>query len=465
MPYPRPEPDPAPSLATSAASASVQAESPQFITDFADLAARFSAQTGGGLPTELAAELALEIVLNEIVMQACLATGATGAAIVLKRDEEMVCRATSGVTAPDLGSVLETSSGILGECLRSRRAERADDTLTDTRADAAASLRLGVRSVMVMPLVRGEELVGAFELFSSSAFAFGDRDERTLEALAGRTLNSLERAAQPLQELPIVSHSAETVAKAAENNAVETATAAQGEESVSRSRLDYVTLVLAAAVVAGAVLLGMLLGRHFELQKKAKAREHSGATTSTIVNASAAAKAPTDVNPSATAASSGGTALTAAPSKSPASKPIPPGSLQVFQNGKEIFRLSPGASDANQQIGVQQAASIESLQKPASQGLPVLELSPAEVESSLLYRVEPHYPETARQQRIAGMVVLEVHINADGSVEAAHIVSGPPQLLQAATDAVRQWRFRPRTENGVPVRMHALVTLNFQVPQ
>jgi len=37
------------------------------LTDLTDLTARFSSQSGGGLPPELSADLALEIVLNEIV--------------------------------------------------------------------------------------------------------------------------------------------------------------------------------------------------------------------------------------------------------------------------------------------------------------------------------------------------------------------------------------------------------------
>jgi len=51
-----------------------------------ELTAKFITKSGGGLSPELSANLALEIVLNEIVEQACLATGATGAAIVLRTD-------------------------------------------------------------------------------------------------------------------------------------------------------------------------------------------------------------------------------------------------------------------------------------------------------------------------------------------------------------------------------------------
>src|ERR1700722_2532477 len=166
-----------------------------FEADFAALAARFAAQSGGGLSAELSADLALEIVLNEIVEQACLATGATGAAIVLRRDSErgseMVCRGSTGATAPELGARLEGASGLSGECVRTHQTQLCDDVLADLRVDLEASARLGVRSVMVMPLLRGDELVGVFELFSSLPGAFGERDERTLEALAGRILSNL----------------------------------------------------------------------------------------------------------------------------------------------------------------------------------------------------------------------------------------------------------------------------------
>src|SRR5277367_3447080 len=76
-------------------------------TDLATLAARFAAHSGGKFTPEFSAELALDIVLNEIAEQACLATGATGAAIFLARGGEMVCRASSGTTAPELGARLE----------------------------------------------------------------------------------------------------------------------------------------------------------------------------------------------------------------------------------------------------------------------------------------------------------------------------------------------------------------------
>src|SRR5580693_5294449 len=164
--------------------------------DFDELATLFAAHGGGGLSAEVSADLALEIVLNEIVEQACLATGATGAAIMLLWNGEMVCRASSGANAPELGAPLGSESGLTAECVKTRQVQRCDDTQTDPRADAEASRSLGVRSVMIFPLLRRGEMTGLLEVFSSRPGAFGDRDELTLEALAHRIVQNLDRADQ-----------------------------------------------------------------------------------------------------------------------------------------------------------------------------------------------------------------------------------------------------------------------------
>ena len=87
------------------------AESPSDVVEVA----RTLAAHGGGAASF---DLALDLVLNEVVEQARLQTGATGAAIALTRAGEMVCRATTGADAPDLGVRLETKSGLSGACLQ-----------------------------------------------------------------------------------------------------------------------------------------------------------------------------------------------------------------------------------------------------------------------------------------------------------------------------------------------------------
>src|SRR5246127_5197773 len=152
------------------------------------------AANGGGDASE---NLALDLVLNQIVEQACLATGATGAAIALTRDGEMVCRATTGRTAPDLGVRLD-NAGFSAECLRVGTLQRCDDTETDPRVDSAACRLLGVRSILVVPLWYWGEFMGIFEIFSPRPNAFGERDEQTLQALAYRIVRHTKESSGQL---------------------------------------------------------------------------------------------------------------------------------------------------------------------------------------------------------------------------------------------------------------------------
>ena len=111
-------------------------------------------------------------------------------------DGELVCRASSGLTAPELGVTSRFRSRPSGECIRTRLTQRCDDVLADLRVDVVAQ-RLGCVRLWSCPF-SGDGLVGVFELFSFAPHAFGERDELTLEALAGRILSNLERTTQPL---------------------------------------------------------------------------------------------------------------------------------------------------------------------------------------------------------------------------------------------------------------------------
>ncbi len=85
-----------------------------------------------------------------------------------------------------------------------------------------------------------------------------------------------------------------------------------------------------------------------------------------------------------------------------------------------------------------------------------------DVEAAKLIRmVRPIYPSIARQARIQGTVVLTAIIGEDGRVEMLHYVSGPPLLVQAALDAVRQWRYAPTLLNGRPVSVETTITVVF----
>ena len=75
--------------------------------------------------------------------------------------------------------------------------------------------------------------------------------------------------------------------------------------------------------------------------------------------------------------------------------------------------------------------------------------------------VPPVYPPIAQSARVAGMVIIEAVIGADGRVKDAKVLRSVPLLDQAALDAVKQWVFTPTLLNGVPVPVIMTVTVNF----
>jgi TonB family protein len=81
--------------------------------------------------------------------------------------------------------------------------------------------------------------------------------------------------------------------------------------------------------------------------------------------------------------------------------------------------------------------------------------------ANLASQVEPVYPELARQAQVQGVVVLEVEISKEGSVENVRVINGHPLLTQAAVDAVKQWRYRPTLLNGVPMPVVSTINVNF----
>jgi len=83
----------------------------------------------------------------------------------------------------------------------------------------------------------------------------------------------------------------------------------------------------------------------------------------------------------------------------------------------------------------------------------------------LTHRVEPIYPNFARQSHREGTVELRATISIDGAVKDLQLLSGDPVLAQAARDAVTQWRFRPTLLNGVAVEVVTFITVNFHIGQ
>ena len=165
---------------------------------------RFPGEDGGHSMAEMA-QRDLDAALQLLADRAQYITGAGGAAIALRLGErnEMLCRASSGAKAPQLGALLSTESGLSGESVRTRMPLRCDDAEHDPRVNQESCRDLGIASVMIVPIMGEDRLgqgqvLGVFELFSGQADAFAERDLSALQRLGGmvETAVKLARAAE-----------------------------------------------------------------------------------------------------------------------------------------------------------------------------------------------------------------------------------------------------------------------------
>jgi TonB family protein len=133
------------------------------------------------------------------------------------------------------------------------------------------------------------------------------------------------------------------------------------------------------------------------------------------------------------------------------------GGLVVYEGGKEIYRVQPTKRPA---------ATDPGMPAPATPAKKKASTAPArisqEMASDLLAkRVEPEYPEAARLQHVQGDVVLDLTVGKTGVVQKLHPLSGDGELAQAATDAVRQWHFKPLVRDGEPTSFETRITVSF----
>jgi TonB family protein len=82
----------------------------------------------------------------------------------------------------------------------------------------------------------------------------------------------------------------------------------------------------------------------------------------------------------------------------------------------------------------------------------------------LMRRVDPVYPDTARELGLEGTVRIRVAVGRDGSVEDVKALSGNPVLAEAAVSAIRQWRYRPTVLNGQQMPVLTILTVSFHRP-
>lgn len=418
---------------------------PEPVSDVEQIAKTLSAFAGG----DIAHDLALDLVLNEAVEQARKATGATGAAIALIRNGEMICRATTGRNAPDLGVRVDMKSGLPAASLMTGKVQQCSDTEQGGLVNAEVCRRLGVRSMVIAPLVNGSGAFGILQVFSSEAHVFGEHEIETLEILARKiaekkvSVTSKDPAPEP-EPLHTASTSTESPSMTSGSTVIERLKALEESEQDPAAADGWlagsehgVNAVLLISVVVAALALGLVIGWHGAVRgSRAGVLTNNTARTSQQKAAQGRPSASAGVPQLTISNRAEGAARNLR-----ASNEAPSGGLTVTENGKVIYRADPSEEE-------QPAANPES-QAPLTR---------------LIRRVEPEYPDAAMAQHIEGPVVLDVQVLTDGRVGNIKILSGNPLLADAAAKAVKQWQYQPYAAVAGASSSQMQVTVNFSLP-
>jgi len=240
------------------------------------------------------------------------------------------------------------------------------------------------------------------------------------------------------------------------------------EQDLAGGRRDYRTGTLIAAVIALSMLLGWMVGRAgWNMAVNRAQRQNVEVRDEVLAAVQYSSPAPIEAEklsaPTAPAHSP--------PASSPAARSLAPksniepvqpdGAVVMYERGREIFRAKPpGVTSPS----AENASTVPTELNGGGNSPAVPDQNSLTTYGSVIMRVQPHYPEEAIQQRIQGAVVLNALVGADGSVQDLKVISGDPQLVQAASDAVRQWRFQPSGFKGQSTGFEARVTINFLLP-
>ncbi len=144
-----------------------------------------------------------------------------------------------------------------------------------------------------------------------------------------------------------------------------------------------------------------------------------------------------------------------APKSEPVRKEAPEPSPTTIAHIPESMRTPFGEASVRE-VALKSTPSLINAMEPVS-------LSEDIAQQLLVEKTVPSYPEQAIKSGLRGPVVLQAWIGKDGRIEDLKLVRGYLILGQAATQAVRLWKFRPYLQNGRPVQAQTLLTVDFKM--
>jgi TonB family protein len=422
----------------------------------------------------------LDSILRALTDAARVMTGANGIALALRSNGSVICQARAGEMAPQVGARLNVDSGISGECFRTGKGLRCDDTQTDDRVDPEVCRVLGIRSIAVVPVRGRDGMAGILEALSSRPHAFIEGHLSVLQRLAeiAEVANNRELGVEtPVQGSGLTKIPGEFLrpVQIAASIPEEALTAdVFGERSSTNHHRYWIVGGIALAVILMSAVIWISLsdtdGDAVATQQATQSQTTPKENSSHLAPAAIPLKPPAGrVHVRADAIAVKGPLHNAATLEP---EPLAVSDVpSLGQKGAEISASQPPPTSeifvppprvAANASGTSSIASLFST--PAVLPVANLAISQGVTETTLIHKVLPVYPSQARTRRLGGAVVLQATIAEDGSTRDLKVISGPTLLAEAATEAVRQWRYRPSLLNGKPVAVQKQITIVFTNP-
>ena len=134
--------------------------------------------------------------MNLVVERMRKITGAQGAAIGILDQDKVVYRAASGSLSPQAGATLRPEATLSAATLVHNAILRCTDAATDFLVNPEISRRLGIGSLIAVPVFHDGKTSGTLELVFAKPNAFLENDVRTCQLMAGLVTEALTHAAE-----------------------------------------------------------------------------------------------------------------------------------------------------------------------------------------------------------------------------------------------------------------------------
>ena len=143
--------------------------------------------------------------------------------------------------------------------------------------------------------------------------------------------------------------------------------------------------------------------------------------------------------------------------------PVRKGVVTMLGSGDSnaVAPIAPGNGTGQIISGPQKVDIKDEPPPPPPKPTPHAPVSGGVLNGKAIHLVQPPYPPIARSAHASGQVVVQVLIDENGNVVAAHATSGHPLLQAAAVNAARSSKFTPTKLSGQPVKVNGVIIYNF----